>query len=329
MSVTKIIPEDNNKDFDSLVPTDEDIMAAELSDEGDEIEDEDVAEDFSDLYATDSMKAYLKDIGRYPLLTHEDEVRLAKLIEAGGPESVKAREDLANSNLRLVVNNAKKFMNRGMALQDLIQEGNMGLLKAVEKYDYTRGFKFSTYATWWIRQAITRAIADQARTIRIPVHMVESINRLRRTQKELTNELGRVPTVEEMANKLKQPVDKVNEMLKISQEPISIETPVGDEDDSTMGDFIKDDKIVSPDEQVSQIMLHDTLDKMLGTLTDKEEQIIRLRFGFDDNRTRTLEEVGEQFGVTRERIRQIEAKALRKLRTPSRAVQIKDFKEAL
>ena len=270
----------------------------------------------------DPVRMYLKEIGKIPLLGMEDEVELAKKMELGDPE---ARKRLAESNLRLVVSIAKRYVGRGMQFLDLIQEGNLGLIKAVEKFDYTKGYKFSTYATWWIRQAITRAIADQARTIRIPVHMVETINRLVRTSRQLLQELGREPTTEEIAARLDLPVERVREILKISQEPASLETPIGEEEDSHLGDFIQDDNVLVPQDAAAFTLLHEQLMEVLLTLTEREQKVLRLRFGLDDGRPRTLEEVGKQFNVTRERIRQIEAKALRKLRHPSRSKKLKDY----
>ena len=264
----------------------------------------------------------LKEIGKIPLLGMEDEVELAKKMELGDPE---ARKRLAESNLRLVVSIAKRYVGRGMQFLDLIQEGNLGLIKAVEKFDYTKGYKFSTYATWWIRQAITRAIADQARTIRIPVHMVETINRLVRTSRQLLQELGREPTTEEIAARLELPVERVSEIMKMSQEPVSLETPIGEEEDSHLGDFIQDDNVLVPQDAAAFTLLHEQLMEVLLTLTEREQKVLRLRFGLDDGRPRTLEEVGKQFNVTRERIRQIEAKALRKLRHPSRSKKLKDY----
>lgn len=272
----------------------------------------------------DPVRMYLKEIGRVPLLTAEEEVALALLIEEGDQE---AKQRLAEANLRLVVSIAKRYVGRGMQFLDLIQEGNMGLMKAVEKFDYRKGFKFSTYATWWIRQAITRAIADQARTIRIPVHMVETINKLIRIQRQLLQDLGREPTPEEIGAEMDLPTEKVREILKIAQEPVSLETPIGEEDDSHLGDFIEDQDATSPADHAAYELLKEQLEDVLDTLTDREENVLRLRFGIDDGRTRTLEEVGKVFGVTRERIRQIEAKALRKLRHPSRSKQLKDFLE--
>jgi RNA polymerase primary sigma factor len=272
----------------------------------------------------DHVRMYLKEIGRVPLLTAEEEVELAKRIEMGEEE---ARRGLAEANLRLVVSIAKRYLGRGMLLLDLIQEGNLGLIKAVEKFDYRKGYKFSTYATWWIRQAITRAIADQARTIRIPVHMVETINKLTRISRQLLQELGREPTPEEIAEEMDLPVERVREIMKIAQEPVSLETPIGEEEDSHLGDFIEDQDALAPAEAASFLMLKEQLEEVLDTLTPREERVLRLRFGLDDGRTRTLEEVGQVFGVTRERIRQIEAKALRKLRHPSRSKKLKDFLE--
>ena len=272
----------------------------------------------------DPVRMYLKEIGRVDLLSAEEEVNLALRIEQGDEE---AKRRLAEANLRLVVSIAKRYVGRGMLFLDLIQEGNMGLIKAVEKFDYRKGFKFSTYATWWIRQAITRAIADQARTIRIPVHMVETINKLVRVQRQLLQDLGREPTPEEIGEDMDLPPEKVREILKIAQEPVSLETPIGEEDDSHLGDFIEDHEATSPSEHAAYELLKEQLEDVLDTLTDREENVLRLRFGLDDGRTRTLEEVGKVFGVTRERIRQIEAKALRKLRHPSRSKRLKDFLE--
>ncbi|KRM67854.1 RNA polymerase sigma factor RpoD [Apilactobacillus ozensis] len=272
----------------------------------------------------DPVRMYLKEIGRVSLLTADQEVSLALRIEDGDEA---AKQELAEANLRLVVSIAKRYVGRGMQFLDLIQEGNMGLMKAVEKFDYRKGFKFSTYATWWIRQAITRAIADQARTIRIPVHMVETINKLIRIQRQLLQDLGREPTPDEIGAEMDMPTSKVRGILKISQEPVSLETPIGEEDDSHLGDFIEDQDATSPSEHAAYELLKEQLEGVLDTLTDREENVLRLRFGLDDGRTRTLEEVGKVFGVTRERIRQIEAKALRKLRHPSRSKQLKDFLE--
>lgn len=272
----------------------------------------------------DPVRMYLKEIGRVPLLSADDEIELANRIEQGDEE---AKRRLAEANLRLVVSIAKRYVGRGMLFLDLIQEGNMGLIKAVEKFDYKKGFKFSTYATWWIRQAITRAIADQARTIRIPVHMVETINKLIRVSRQLLQELGREPTPEEIAAEMDLSVEKVREITKIAQEPVSLETPIGEEDDSHLGDFIEDQEALAPADAAAYELLKEQLEDVLDTLTEREENVLRLRFGLDDGRTRTLEEVGKVFGVTRERIRQIEAKALRKLRHPSRSKRLKDFLE--
>lgn len=272
----------------------------------------------------DPVRMYLKEIGRVDLLDAEQEVALAKRIEEGDEL---AKQELAEANLRLVVSIAKRYVGRGMSFLDLIQEGNMGLMKAVEKFDYEKGFKFSTYATWWIRQAITRAIADQARTIRIPVHMVETINKLVRIQRQLLQDLGREPTPEEIGAEMDLPTEKVRNILKVSQEPVSLETPIGEEDDSHLGDFIEDDHALSPADNAAYELLKNELKDVLDTLTDREENVLRLRFGLDDGRQRTLEDVGKVFDVTRERIRQIEAKALRKLRHPSRSKQLKDFLE--
>lgn len=278
----------------------------------------------SSIKINDPVRMYLKEIGRVNLLTADEEVALALRIEKGDET---AKQELAEANLRLVVSIAKRYVGRGMQFLDLIQEGNMGLMKAVEKFDYRKGFKFSTYATWWIRQAITRAIADQARTIRIPVHMVETINKLIRIQRQLLQDLGREPLPEEIGAEMDMDTQKVRDILKISQEPVSLETPIGEEDDSHLGDFIEDHDATSPADHAAYEMMKKQLENVLDTLTDREENVLRLRFGLDDGRTRTLEEVGRVFGVTRERIRQIEAKALRKLRHPSRSKQLKDFLE--
>ena len=272
----------------------------------------------------DPVRMYLKEIGVVPLLSNEEEKELAIAVENGDLE---AKQRLAEANLRLVVSIAKRYVGRGMQFLDLIQEGNMGLMKAVDKFDYSKGFKFSTYATWWIRQAITRAIADQARTIRIPVHMVETINKLVREQRNLLQELGQDPTPEQIAERMDMTPDKVREILKIAQEPVSLETPIGEEDDSHLGDFIEDEVIENPVDYTTRVVLREQLDEVLDTLTDREENVLRLRFGLDDGKMRTLEHVGKVFNVTRERIRQIEAKALRKLRHPSRSKQLKDFIE--
>ena len=270
----------------------------------------------------DPVRMYLKEIGKIPLLSMEDEIELAKRIELGDEG---AKKVLAEANLRLVVSIAKRYVGRGMQFLDLIQEGNLGLIKAVEKFDYTKGFKFSTYATWWIRQAITRAIADQARTIRIPVHMVETINRLIRVSRQLLQELGREPQPEEIAARVDMPVERVREVLKISQEPVSLETPIGEEEDSHLGDFIQDEHVMVPAEAAAFTLLHEQLMEVLDTLTEREQKVLKLRFGLEDGRPRTLEEVGREFNVTRERIRQIEAKALRKLRHPTRSKKLKDY----
>jgi RNA polymerase primary sigma factor len=270
----------------------------------------------------DPVRMYLKEIGKVPLLSAEEEIEYAQRMEEGDEE---AKKRLAEANLRLVVSIAKRYVGRGMQFLDLIQEGNLGLIKAVEKFDYRKGYKFSTYATWWIRQAITRAIADQARTIRIPVHMVETINKLVRVQRQLLQELGREPSPEEIAETMDIPVERVREIQKISQEPVSLETPIGEEEDSHLGDFIQDDNVPVPAEAAASTLLKEQLVEVLGTLTDREQKVLRLRFGMDDGRARTLEEVGKEFNVTRERIRQIEAKALRKLRHPSRSRKLKDY----
>ena len=312
IDVLEPLPEDDDIDAEVLESAEEvDMEKVDLSvPEGVGIED--------------PVRMYLKEIGKVPLLTAEEEIELAMRMEAGDEE---AKKKLAEANLRLVVSIAKRYVGRGMLFLDLIQEGNLGLLKAVEKFDYRKGYKFSTYATWWIRQAITRAIADQARTIRIPVHMVETINKLIRVSRQLLQELGREPTSEEIAEEMNMPVERVREILKISQEPVSLETPIGEEEDSHLGDFIQDENVPVPADEAASALLREQLQEVLGTLTEREQKVLRLRFGLDDGRTRTLEEVGKEFNVTRERIRQIEAKALRKLRHPSRSRKLKDYLE--
>lgn len=293
----------------------------------DDKEEKEVKEDLSvpkGINVDDPVRMYLKEIGKIDLLTGEEEVELAKRMGEGDEE---AKKHLAEANLRLVVSIAKRYVGRGMLFLDLIQEGNLGLMKAVEKFDYKKGFKFSTYATWWIRQAITRSIADQARTIRVPVHMVETINKLVRVQRQLVQELGRDPTPEEIGEELDMEVERVREIMKIAQEPVSLETPIGEEEDSHLGDFIPDEEVLAPADAATFTMLREQLIDVLGSLTDREQKVLRLRFGLDDGRARTLEEVGKEFNVTRERIRQIEAKALRKLRHPSRSKKLKDFLE--
>ena len=311
--------------IDVLRITDDDDIPDEellLSDE-DEVDMENLDLSIPDgISIEDPVRMYLKEIGKVPLLSAEEEIELAKRMENGDQE---AKKRLAEANLRLVVSIAKRYVGRGMLFLDLIQEGNLGLIKAVEKFDYRKGYKFSTYATWWIRQAITRAIADQARTIRIPVHMVETINKLIRVSRQLLQELGREPTPEEISEEMGMPVDRVREILKISQEPVSLETPIGEEEDSHLGDFIQDDNVPVPAEAASFTLLREQLVEVLGTLTEREQKVLRLRFGLDDGRARTLEEVGKEFNVTRERIRRIEAKALRKLRHPSRSRKLKDY----
>ena len=311
--------------IDVLRITDDDDIPDEellLSDE-DEVDMENLDLSIPDgISIEDPVRMYLKEIGKVPLLSAEEEIELAKRMENGDQE---AKKRLAEANLRLVVSIAKRYVGRGMLFLDLIQEGNLGLIKAVEKFDYRKGYKFSTYATWWIRQAITRAIADQARTIRIPVHMVETINKLIRVSRQLLQELGREPTPEEISEEMGMPVDRVREILKISQEPVSLETPIGEEEDSHLGDFIQDDNVPVPAEAASFTLLREQLVEVLGTLTEREQKVLRLRFALDDGRARTLEEVGKEFNVTRERIRQIEAKALRKLRHPSRSRKLKDY----
>lgn len=306
------ITEDDEVDDEEIILTEEDEVDVENIDltvpDGISIED--------------PVRMYLKEIGKVPLLSAEEEIDLAQKMEMGDEE---AKKRLAEANLRLVVSIAKRYVGRGMLFLDLIQEGNLGLIKAVEKFDYRKGYKFSTYATWWIRQAITRAIADQARTIRIPVHMVETINKLIRVSRQLLQELGREPLPEEIAEEMNMPVDRVREILKISQEPVSLETPIGEEEDSHLGDFIQDDNVPVPADAAAFTLLKEQLVEVLGTLTEREQKVLRLRFGLDDGRARTLEEVGKEFNVTRERIRQIEAKALRKLRHPSRSRKLKDY----
>ena len=312
--------------IDDIVPDDtlvlvnpEDEMAPE---------DVDIGLSTDGIAIDDPVKIYLKEIGRVPLLTSEEEIQLAEKMSGNNEkEASNARKRLAEANLRLVVSIAKRYVGRGMSFLDLIQEGNMGLIKAVEKFDYTKGFKFSTYATWWIRQAITRAIADQARTIRIPVHMVETITKVKKVSSQLLHENGHDPSPEEIADRLEMSVEKVREIMRIAQDPVSLETPIGEEEDSHLGDFIPDEEAPAPAEAASQVLLKEQLDQVLSTLTDREEKVLRLRFGLVDGRARTLEEVGQQFNVTRERIRQIEAKALRKLRHPTRSNKVKDYLE--
>ena len=301
------------------------VMALESS--KDEVKEakEEIEEIVTNVRIDDPVRMYLKEIGRFPLLTFDEETKLAEAIVEGGEGGEMAKQMLAEANLRLVVSIAKRYSGRGMQFLDLIQEGNMGLMKAVDKFDHTKGFKFSTYATWWIRQSITRAIADQARTIRIPVHMVETINKLIRIQRQLLQDLGRDPSPEEIGAEMDIKAERVREILKIAQEPVSLETPIGEEDDSHLGDFIEDDAIESPVDYTNRVMLREQLDEVMDTLTDREENVLRMRFGLDDGRMHTLEDVGKQFKVTRERIRQIEAKALKKLRHPRRSKQLRDF----
>lgn len=339
--------------YDSLNTAGIEIQMGDMGDEPDELELQEIEEEGEedpdvraeiekdptkkeiDLEATvsrtvavdDPVRMYLKEIGKVPLLSAEEEVELARRMESGGSDGELAKQKLCEANLRLVVSIAKKYVGRGMHLLDLIQEGNLGLIKAVDKFDYTKGYKFSTYATWWIRQAITRSIADQARTIRIPVHMVETINKLIRVSRQLLQENGREPSPEEIADEMGITVDKVREILKIAQEPVSLETPIGEEEDSHLGDFIPDDEAPAPADAAAFSMLKEQLVDVLGTLTEREQKVLKLRFGLEDGRARTLEEVGKTFDVTRERIRQIEAKALRKLRHPTRSKKLKDYLE--
>ncbi|MBE5935706.1 MAG: RNA polymerase sigma factor RpoD [Lachnospiraceae bacterium] len=310
---------------DDTEPDEQTLLQFEEDTDPTDTEDFLIVDDTAAITATmsdDPVKLYLKEIGTYPLLTIEDEIKLAQRIESGDES---AKKQLAESNLRLVVSIAKRYVGRGLSFLDLIQEGNLGLIKAVDKFDYTKGYKFSTYATWWIRQSITRSIADQSRTIRIPVHMSEVINKTYRVSRNLLQELGREPTEQELSKALDMPIEKVREILKVSADPISLDTPIGEEDDSHLGDFIKDDSIVGPEDAAAYAMLQDQISKLLNTLTEREQRVLTLRFGLDDGRTRTLEEVGKEFNVTRERIRQIEAKALRKLRHPSRARMLKGY----
>ena len=314
---------------DVLRITEEDILPVEddeiILSEEDEVDVENIDLSVPDgVSIEDPVRMYLKEIGKVPLLSAEEEIELAQRMEEGDEE---AKKRLAEANLRLVVSIAKRYVGRGMLFLDLIQEGNLGLIKAVEKFDYRKGYKFSTYATWWIRQAITRAIADQARTIRIPVHMVETINKLIRVSRQLLQELGREPSPEEISEAMNMPVERVREILKISQEPVSLETPIGEEEDSHLGDFIRDENVPVPADAAAFTLLKEQLEEVLGTLTEREQKVLTLRFGLEDGRARTLEEVGKEFNVTRERIRQIEAKALRKLRHPSRSRKLKDYLE--
>lgn len=319
------------KVFDAMEAMGVDVLKDDFEDEPDEADlkevedlklDEEPIDNFEGINVDDPVRMYLREIGRIPLLTYERELELAQRILEDDED---AKQELAESNLRLVVSIAKKYVGRGMLFLDLIQEGNMGLIKAVEKFDYTKGFKFSTYATWWIRQAITRAIADQARTIRIPVHMVETINKLIRTSRHLLQQLGREPTPEELSKELEMPIEKVMEIQKIAQDPVSLETPIGEEDDSHLGDFIQDDDSPAPQDAAAYTLLREQLEEVMSTLTPREAKVLKLRFGLEDGKARTLEEVGKEFDVTRERIRQIEAKALRKLRHPSRSKKLKDY----
>ncbi len=325
-------PEEIDKVFDAFEEIGVDLLKDDFEDVEPDIDDlENIEEidvsdasitDFDGINIDDPVRMYLREIGRIPLLTYDEELDLAQRIIKGDEE---AKQKLAESNLRLVVSIAKKYLGRGMLFLDLIQEGNMGLIKAVDKFDYSKGFKFSTYATWWIRQAITRAIADQARTIRIPVHMVETINKLIRTSRHLLQRLGREPTPEELSEELEMPIEKVMEIQKIAQDPVSLETPIGEEDDSHLGDFIQDDDSPAPQDSAAYTLLKEQLEEVMNTLTPREAKVLKLRFGLEDGKARTLEEVGKEFEVTRERIRQIEAKALRKLRHPSRSKKLRDY----
>jgi RNA polymerase primary sigma factor len=328
----ELSPDEFEKILDMLETNNIDVLRITEEEEEEPLllEEEDVEIEKIDLTVPDGVsiedpvRMYLKEIGKVPLLSADEEIDLAKRMEIGDEN---AKKRLAEANLRLVVSIAKRYVGRGMLFLDLIQEGNLGLIKAVEKFDYRKGYKFSTYATWWIRQAITRAIADQARTIRIPVHMVETINKLIRVSRQLLQDLGREPVPEEIAKEMGIPVERVREILKISQEPVSLETPIGEEEDSHLGDFIQDDNVPVPADAAAFTLLKEQLVEVLGTLTEREQKVLRLRFGLDDGRARTLEEVGKEFNVTRERIRQIEAKALRKLRHPSRSRKLKDYLE--
>jgi len=326
----EIIPEETLPEDLNLIG--DDVVLEEVEITTDETLDADFESEFESgmtkgIAVDDPVRMYLKEIGKVPLLTAEEEVELAKKMAEGGEEGEEAKKRLCEANLRLVVSIAKRYVGRGMLFLDLIQEGNLGLIKAVDKFDYTKGYKFSTYATWWIRQAITRSIADQARTIRIPVHMVETINKLIRVSRQLLQELGREPSPEEIAEEMGLSVDKVREIQKVAQEPVSLETPIGEEEDSHLGDFIPDEDVPQPVEAAAFSMLKEQLVEVLDTLTDREQKVLKLRFGLEDGRARTLEEVGKEFEVTRERIRQIEAKALRKLRHPSRSKKLKDYLE--